>query len=167
MTLPVVPPEFTGSIGVYTEAEKMLEYVVQAAAESHAPLPARQHVTAGQAVEDCEMVASTVFFARTGAPDSLSPGPQSYINCPPMWRATIDVSIHRCVPGMADDGTPPSVDELQTAVKVQAMDTYLLQKAAEFRSLEGFGAVTCLITYPPYSGNFGQTQARYEVAVFT
>jgi hypothetical protein len=167
VALPEVPPEFTGSIGVYDEAQKMLDYLVQAATESMAPIPARQYVTVGQAVEDCEQVVSTIFFARTGVPDSLSPGPQSFINCPPMWREIVDLSIHRCVPVMSDSGIPPTPEALEQAAKVEAMDTYLLQKAAEFRSMEGFGAVTCIVTYPPHSGGFGQTQARYEVAVST
>jgi len=167
LSLPEVPPEFTGSLGVFDEARKMLDYVVQAATESMAPIPARQYVTVGQAVEECEQVVSTLFFARTGAPDSLSPGPTSYINCPPLWREIVDVSIHRCVPVMDDNGTAPTPEALETAAKVEAMDTFLLQKAAEFRSMEGFGAVSCVVTFPPHSGGFGQTSARYEVAVST
>ena len=163
--LPSVPPEFTGTTGPFEEAEKLLNYVVQAAAESNAPIPTKQYVTAGQAVDECEQVVATILVTQAGLPNSPTPGPTDISNCHIMWRVVVDLDITRCVPIMSDDGTPPSAAALEQAAQVCVMDTYLLQKAGEFRAAEQWGAVSCLISYPIQTGGYGKTTARYEVAV--
>lgn len=163
--LPSVPGDFSGSTGPFDEAQKLLDYVIQAATESNAIIPSKQYVTAGQEVDECEQVVATLLAVQAGLPSSPTPGPTAIVNCALMWRVTIDVSITRCVPIMSDDGSPPSAASLEQAAQVTAMDTFLLQTAGDLRAAEQWGAVAVTLTYPIPTGGYGKTTARYEVAV--
>lgn len=98
----------TGSFGTFTEAQKLLDYVLAAALDDGVDLPVRRYVTAGQAVYDCEQVAVTMAVVTTGLPGSATPGGTSIASCPLPWQIVLEAAIVRCAPPMADDGTPPT-----------------------------------------------------------
>ena len=158
-------PEVLGS---YTEADKLLSYVLQAAMDASIDLPTRQYVTSGQAVYDCEQVAVTAVAATTGLPVSTTPGGSSLSGaCPPGWQLTLELAIVRCCPVPAEDSTPPSAQQLSAHAKVQGGDTHILMAAADSRASERFGNVTCVVSYPPPSGGLAATVARMTVAIST
>jgi hypothetical protein len=48
---------------------------------------------------------------------------------PPILAAVVTVSLLRCIPGIDDDGTPPSCAELQAAAIVQDIDDATIRRA--------------------------------------
>lgn len=155
------------ALGPFREAQKMLEYVEASALNRQIDLPSRRYVTQGQAVHECEQVASTMLVSQTGLPGQVGgPGPGVILNCPVPWQIVVEVAIVRCqgaVPG--NEGEPPTAEALLADAEVVSKDTCILQDAADSRVAEGFGGVSCAITYPAPSGLFIVTSARYAIAI--
>lgn len=164
-----IPDDYDGELGSYTEIRKVLNYVLQVGTDKHAGLPAREYVTVGEIVHDCEQVVGALLITETGIAEAITaPGPLFFQGgCPPVWRIIFNIEIVRCTPRMDEGGEPPKPTDLESDAQVRAMDTYLLQTAAKLRGDEHFGGVSCQITYPAPSGGFSATVGRYVVQVST
>lgn len=154
-------------LGPFTEADKMLDYVLSAALTAGIELPPRQLITAGQAVYDCEQVSVTMSVVITGLPASAVPGGTSIGACPPVWSEIVEIAIVRCCPVPFDNGSPPTPEALTAHAQIQGGDTHILMAVGDLRAAERFGNVTATISYPPPSGGVAATVGRFTVALTT
>lgn len=147
----------------------MLGYVVDAASDATLTLPARQYVHAGEVAYDCEQASVAFRILQTGLPASLQVDPAAigeFYSCDPAWSLIMDVAIVRCGAEMADDGTPPSPEKLETISKLQAEDAFLMMDAASKRATEAFGAVTASVAFATPAGGLVATIMTVTCAVW-
>lgn len=153
-------------LGIYDEAEKLIDYAVAAAASIFVNLPEKRYVTAGQAVHDCEQVVFEMTALQTGLPAHVGRGGVAVSHCPAPWSLAGNLVIVRCGPALNNDGTVSS-SVLDAFSKTLAVDALILQEAINQRVQEMFGQVMTTITFPPPSGGMISTSARIVAAVST
>ena len=103
------------------------ERVVQLYADYDVPLPSRQYWMLNDPAYDCEQMVVSLMSLQEGLIGTDN-APQS--PCDVFITATFKVTIVRCVPGLTDDGQPPSASEIEAASRALAMDAYLLMKSS-------------------------------------
>lgn len=108
--------------------------ILEALADTDAGAPVRGCliVPGGIAADgcDCGQLALTVVrkypsvdFPAEATVDEANAG------CPPpLLAAVVTVSLLRCIPGMDDNGTPPSCEDLQAAAIIQDIDDAVIRR---------------------------------------
>lgn len=122
-------------LDITSEAAVLLATVAEHFAAAAVPLPDRQCLVAGdprQFAWDCEQLTVSLqgigwgpaSSAATTAPRTGSPASVMATR-----HAVLAVTLVRCTPQMAEDGSPPSADELDAAGREFMRDAGLLSQA--------------------------------------
>lgn len=148
---------------IFAEAEKFLQFVIDAAGEQGAVLPEKHVIVMGLAAYDCEMVTVQINELDTGLPGAPEPV-QS--NCAPTWFNICFVDIVRCGPPISNKGKVTAEAQAEHS-KVQSLDTEVLMDAVRRWLFDGesFGPATSTIVYPTREGDFMATRLVLSTTV--
>ena len=126
---PHISPDLPDYERFIAACERFLELIQLEYHRAHVALPARQVITHGTPVADCEEVV--VYF---GSLSEGFPGTQIDVMCVPALTATLSAQVIRCVPVSGNNGQPPSSEELYQAARLHSIDMMLLMAAARAMS---------------------------------
>lgn len=125
---------------LYRVADSVLTAVSVSAADLGVTLPARQLLTAGAVVYDCELVAVTVVSVGTGITHAVGNAMVELAPQSPAWSVIVGVAIARQaneVPGGRQGNLPPTPANIEADLVSASADAAVLAGAAA--ALAGFG----------------------------
>lgn len=127
--------------------EEMLRRVVEAYTTAGVELPQRRLWSVGAVTEECSQLAVMLADLQP-EPSELSP------TCDTVMRATITVSVTRCVPVASNRNgdRPPTPQQLKDSGTLLGTDAYLLSKIACQLDLYGMGGLGTEVTVEDPTG---------------
>ena len=154
-----------GGLRLSNAGETFLQNILDAAALELYTLPAKQFVTTGPAVFDCEQVSVSLMRINTGLGlgrdgELVQGGPQ----CQFGWTVMADLAIVRCAPS-------PNVKGVVTASKLTAgtesvsKDIYILMQAIESIAEYSIGGLSASLVPEAPEGAFVAATATIGVVL--
>lgn len=152
MTTPINSTE--GGLRLLNAGQQLLDAVLTAAAVHLHDLPAKQFVTTGAAVYDCEQVSVSLLRINSGigmGQDAalVQGGP----SCQFGWTVIAEVAIVRCAPAPNVKGII-TADRLEGSTERTSKDIFVLTTAIEAVAESSYGGFTASLIPDEPNGGF-------------
>lgn len=160
---PVNPDEIDR---IWFEANRLMEFVVQAAADLSVSLPSDHYFDLGEPVHSCPALAIGLATTTTGIPNAPPGGIGEFAvhGLPPMWTLTLVAEIIRCAAKPNSTGVVPRSKSI-AQVKQASADTAVLMRAANLRVQDLMGQLSGNIEYLEPQGNAYATRLNLSLPV--
>ena len=127
----------------------LLDEIRNAAVELRVDLPARQYVTMGGSVFDCEQVTVSGMSIQTGVVGAEGSGPDVIGSCPVVWNVTMEAAVvvcaHETTSGPRGQSVPSTSDIEADSESVSA-GFGVLKRAVETVASSGrAGKLSCSV----------------------